>query len=331
MRPPALSSAEISVIVVNYETADLAIEAVESVLGQNHHRRTVDVHLVDNASPGGDAEALTQAHADRDWGKRVTLYLEKTNHGFGRGNNLVLRALDARDTPPQMVMLLNPDARLFNEAIAILADALEAHPIAGFAGAGISKPDGTVVTAAFRFPNAVNEFSQALNFGPVARLCKRWQVPLPATQPHGPVDWVSGAAVLIRFDALRQVGFFDPAFFLYFEEVDLMRQAARIGWQAWYVPEAKVVHAEGAATGVKSGQPIRRPAYWYHSWQYYFRKHHGRVGAILAGTGWMLGAAGDRVIARLRGQQVHGALHLFRDFWAAGMRPLLGLKARSFD
>ncbi len=123
--PVSVTVPGISVIVVNYGTADLAIAAVESVLASAVAGYRVDVHLVDNASPGGDAAQLAEAARARGWGARVTLYPETTNHGFGRGNNLVLRALAARPVPPRYVFLLNPDAQLQNDVIPILADYLE--------------------------------------------------------------------------------------------------------------------------------------------------------------------------------------------------------------
>lgn len=322
-------TSDIAVIVVNYGTAALAIDAVDSVLQRDHGGRRVEVHLVDNASPGGDAELFRAAQAERGWGARVTLHLEQVNHGFGRGNNVVLRALAARAAPPDMVMLLNPDARLENEAIDILARTLETAPWAGMAGAGIASAEGVPATAAFRFPSAASEFVEALNFGPVARLFPRAAVALPPGQPPGRVDWVCGAAVMIRMRTLQDIGFFDPAYFLYYEEVDLMRQAGRAGWQILYVPEARTIHEEGVSTGVRSGDAVRprRPAYWYRSWLHYFVKNHGRGGAVLAGAAWMAGAAAGHLLARLRGRQPATPARLFGDFWALVGRPLVGLKA----
>ena len=273
---------DVCVIIVNYGTADLALEAATSVLAQAD--RLHSLHIVDNASPGPDAVRIADTITTRAWGDRVTLHPERVNHGFGRGNNLVIAALLNTPNPPDKIFLLNPDARLGNDAVTLLARFLDANPKAGAAGARIEKPGGIPVTAAFRFPGLISTFSGAVAFGPLSRLCARWQVPLPATLPSGPVDWVAGAAVMFRTAALRDAQMFDPAYFLYYEEVDLMRQTAKAGWQTWYVAEALVLHAEGAATGVKSGRPERRrlPAYWYQSWQYYMRKNHGRATALLA-------------------------------------------------
>ncbi len=321
----------ISVIIVNYGTPALTIAGVQSILARTHGGRDVDIHVVDNASPDDSAALLKAAHAEHSWGRDVTLYLEHENHGFGRGNNVVLHALDAAGVPPDAVFLLNPDATLENEAIDLLATALEADPAAGFAGAGIAKPDGTAVTAAFRFPSVISEFSGALSFGPVARLLRRWDVPLPPDHPAGPVDWVAGAAVLMRWSALQDIRYFDPGFFLYYEEVDLMRRGQAAGWRCLYVPQARVIHIEGEATGVKSGRSIavRLPGYRYHSWQYYFRKTHGRRGALLAAAALALGSAGNCVISAMRRRPRRVPESFFGDFWTHAVRPLLGRTSES--
>jgi GT2 family glycosyltransferase len=320
----------IAVVIVNYGTADLSIAAVESVMSRHHGGRTVSVHLVDNASPGDDASVLARAHGERGWGARVTLYPEHVNHGFGRGNNVVFRALRQAGSPPAAVFLLNPDARLENEAIDCLASFLEAHPKAACAGARIAKPDGTAVTAAFRFPTAASEFSDTLSFGPVARLLARSSVPLTPDLPTALVDWVAGAAVLIRWTALEQVGGFDPDFFLYFEEVDLMHRLSRQGWETWHVAEARVIHAEGAATGVRSDDTRREPLpdYWYDSWYQYFTKNHGtgfaRLAALARAAGWSM----NRVLSALRRRPANAPPRWVDGFSRRVVWPLAGRPAR---
>lgn len=318
-------AAEISVIVVNYGTAKLAAAAVDSVLRHGHGGRAVDVHLVDNASPGGDRDILAARMRDAAWQGRVTFYPETVNHGFGRGNNLVLTALAVRPVPPRYVFLLNPDARLENEALDILADFLDATPAAGIAGAGISRPGSGPVPAAFRFPGLVSECTQTLGIGPVYRLFSRWGVSLPPGHPQGPVGWVSGAAFMARFSALEAVGFFDPAFFLYFEEVDLMRRITGEGWQIWYLPAARIEHAEGVATGVRSDDAQRppRPAYWYQSWAHYFHRSQGTVGAALLGACVLLAAGLHLAHRRLRGKPALLPGNFLPDFWRNAARPLL--------
>ncbi|MEM9757261.1 MAG: glycosyltransferase family 2 protein, partial [Pseudomonadota bacterium] len=138
--------------------------------------------------------------------------------------------------------------------------------------------------------------------------------------------WVSGAAVMFRMAALRQTGFFDPAYFLYFEEVDLMLRLTRAGWQVWYVPEARVMHMEGAATGVGSGAAMRRPrpAYWYQSWRTYFAKNYGRAYALAAAALYVIGGAIGVVVAKVMGRAPYLPANFFRDFRVGVIGPLLG-------
>ncbi len=314
---------KVAVVVVNYGTAECAISAVASVLRYGLQQGDLHVYLVDNASPGDDASVLERACAAHDWSGRVTLLRAASNLGFGAGNNLALEAM-ASD-PPDFVFLLNPDARLKNNAVDHLTTALINQPDVAVVGAGISRPDIGPVTAAFRFPTIYREFVGALSFGPVSRLFPSGIVPLPADHPSGPVDWVAGAAAMFRYEVLTEIGGFDPEFFLYFEEVDLMRAISRRGWQVWYLPDAQVWHDEGRSTGVRSAEPQRRrkPSYWYASWRYYFAKNHGRLHALLAASAWLLGSLLNHGISALRGRQPAAPLRYGADFVRAGVLPLL--------
>lgn len=316
--------ASIAVIVVNYGTADLTIAAVNSVLSRSHGGRSIEIHVVDNASSGDDATKLAEAHATGHWDGQVTLWLETENHGFGRGNNLVLETLLSRPSPPEYVFLLNPDAELESEAIHELATAIEADPKAGAAGAGISYPDGEPAVACFRFPSLMREVAAAIDFGPLDRLLPNARLGLPPDLPKGQVDWVAGASVLFRLDVLREIGLFDPDFFLYFEEVELMGRLQRAGYKTLYVPEAHVIHIAGAATNVASYARTKpRPAYVYESWRMYFQKRHGRGYALTTALLKLPAAGLGLLLAKLRGRQSHLPGRFFRDHWRHAVRPLL--------
>lgn len=320
-----LDAVDVAVVVVNYDTADLALQAVDSVLVRDHGGLKVEVHLVDNASPGGDAAWLARALEAPSRTGRVTFYPETTNHGFGRGNNLVLRALADRPRSPRFVFLLNPDARLKTNTIAELATFLDDHPQAAAVGAGIDLPDGTARTAAFRFPGAISEFVGRLSFGPISRLLDRWSVSLPPEGSSRLVDWVAGAAVMFRYEALAAEGGFDPAFFLYYEEVELMYRLRRGGWQIWYQPIARVEHVEGAATGVvsKSRRQAPLPSYWFDSWRLYFLKTNGRVWAILVALAALTGVMLHTLLCRLRGRVPGYPPSFPRDFLHGCVVPLI--------
>jgi GT2 family glycosyltransferase len=323
-RTPSIKAPlDVAVIVVNYGTADLAIAAVESVLARGHDDLSVAVHLVDNASPGDDAMLIAEAAAR--WGGRVTLHLESTNHGFGRGNNLVFRALGAMSDPPTYVYLLNPDACLKTEVIAELHAFLNGRPSVGVVGSGIDRPeDGAPVVCAFRFPTMFSEFVGAIGFGPLSRLFASSAVPLPAETLTGPVDWVAGASMMARFSALREIGYFDPDYFLYFEEVDLMKRLRGKGWETWHCAEARITHVAGAATGVHSNDTVRRrrPGYWYDSWRLYFEKNHGRAYARATSLLLLVGNWLGGLVDRLRRRPVRSPARFTTDFAQRVIRPL---------
>jgi len=325
------TSNHIAVIIINYNTARLSLEAIASVL-EKSIRRGVHIHLLDNASPHGDATLLETELMRRGWDGIVTLHAQDENIGFGRGNNVVFESIIASGQIPEYVFLLNPDARVENDVIDVLADFLDSNIDAKAVGARIEKPGGQPATSAFRFPGIISTFASSLSLGLVSRLLKRWQVPLDPQISSGKVDWVAGAAVMFRFDAIRNVNFFDPTYFLYYEEVDLMRRLSLNGGQIWYVAEAHVVHIEGASTEVRSGEVMRKrlPAYWYDSWRHYFVSNHGRAVALVAAGAWILGAVGNDMLSLLPGRSRNSPAEFYQDFFDMALRPLLGLKARRY-
>lgn len=315
----------IAVVIVNYRTPDMTIAAVESVLRHSHGGRRVVVHVVDNASPGDDAARLQAAHAAGDWGDGVRLWLETTNHGFGLGNNVVLDRLVADPDAPDFAMLLNPDAQLENDGLDMLARTLEAHPEAGAAGARIINGDGSPANAAFRFPTLRGEMLRTASFGPLDTIFGSLRTSLPHDHPPSEVGWLSGAAVMFRVDALREVGTFDPAFFLYFEEVELMHRMARAAWTRRYVPEALVSHHEGAATGAAEDRTKHRrlPTYRYDSWREYFRLTRGRGGALAVALAVLPAALFHLMHRRLRGKPLTLPAQFLGDHIRHVVRPLL--------
>lgn len=315
----------VAVIIVNYGTAELTIQAAKSVLTRNHGDRRVEVHIVDNASPGDDVGVLEKAHAAQGWAEQgVFFYPEPENHGFGRGNNVVLYRLSERDAPPEFVFLLNSDAWLENETLDILACALEAESRAAGAGAGIFDEDGHPAVSAFRFPTMLSEVIIYAGVGALGRLFKTARVPLPPDH-DGPVDWVAGASVMFRFEVLKKVRFFDPVYFLYYEEVDMMRRMRAAGHRMLYVRDAAVTHIAGVSTEVKTGhrENARRPRYIYESWRFYFHRQHGWAYALT--TALLVAGASmiNRAVAAVKRKSAGLPAHFLADHTRFVVMPLL--------
>ena len=130
---------------------------------------------------------------------------------------------------------------------------------------------------------------------------------------------------MMRLDALREVGFFDPDFFLYYEEVELMRRLRREGYRTLYVPRARVSHIAGAATDVSSHdpRPRRRPVYVYDSWRLYFEKVHGRGYALATSMAKIPAAVMGGGLSRLKRRQSGQPIGFYGDHWRHVVRPLL--------
>jgi GT2 family glycosyltransferase len=208
------------------------------------------------------------------------------NGGFAYGNNAGIGLAMAAGA--RAVMLLNPDTIVREGAIAAVSGFLDRNPEVGIAGSLIENPAGGVECSAHRVHTPLSELEGGARLGILSRLLHRQRVSeAPRSEAHS-CDWVSGAAMLIRRGVIERIGLMDEGFFLYFEEVDFCWRARQSGWAVWYVPEARVLHLEGASTGIRSVSK-RRAAYWYDSRRRYFIKHNGAAGLVLADLLWAAG------------------------------------------
>jgi GT2 family glycosyltransferase len=268
--------ATVLTVILNWRTAAMTLRAAEAARAA---MAGVDgaITIVDNDSQDGSFEALTAA--TRDWPLTRVVQAGR-NGGFGAGNNAGIRAGLPGGARPDYVYLLNSDAFPAPDAIRALRDWMEAHPGAGAAGSHVHGLDGVAHETAFRFPSIASEFEGAARLGPVSRLLARHRVVMPLPTAPARVDWVAGASVMIRQDALDAAGLFDETFFLYFEETDLCRRLAAAGWPVFYVPAARVAHIGSETTGARRW--TRTPGYWFDSRWHYFVKNHGRAYALAA-------------------------------------------------
>jgi hypothetical protein len=253
--------------------------------------------IVDNDSQDGSFEALSQAVVDRGWNTGPTamrVIQSGHNGGFGAGNNVGIRTGLPGGERPDYIYVLNSDAFPAPGAITALLRQLESHPETGFAGSHIHGPDGAPHHTAFRFPSVAGEFEQAARLGPISRALRHAIVAPPLPVRTGRVDWLAGASLMMRQSVLDQIGLFDEAFFLYFEETELCLRAARAGWPTDYVVESRVAHIGSVSTGMKTW--ARVPRFWLDSRMYYYTKTRG-PGYAAAAT---LAHLGGGVIWRAR-------------------------------
>ena len=269
-------------VILNWRTPDMTLRSAEAALLA---MQGIDgaLVIVDNESGDGSFEKMTSEVARRGWDigpHRVRVLQSGHNGGFGAGNNFGIRAGLPDGTRPDYFYLLNSDAFPAPDAIRLLLQHLQAHPQTGFAGSFMHGPDGDPHRTAFRFPSITSEFEGQIRLGPVSRLLGRWVVAQPIPEQTTRVDWLAGASIMMRRKVPDEIGLFDEAFFLYFEETDLCRRAALAGWPSDYVVESRVAHIGSASTGMKTWTRI--PQFWLDSRLHYFTKNHGRLYAVLA-------------------------------------------------
>jgi N-acetylglucosaminyl-diphospho-decaprenol L-rhamnosyltransferase len=302
--------------IVNYRTPALTVAAVARLLEETRDLPDTHIYVVENDSQDGSYQQLQQASSA--WGDRVTLLASPKNGGYGAGNNVAIRQMLASADPPDHVLVLNPDALMLPGSLGRLLAFMDAHPDAGLCGSRIVGNDGGTQVAAFRFPSVWSELESRTSLRLVSTLLRQHTVTMPEPTTSCPVDWVSGSSMLFRTSMLRQVGLFDEAFFLYFEEVDLARRARDAGWRTYFVAEAPVSHIGSASTGLDKIER-RIPRYWLASRHRYFRKHHGAAYAGLCDLAWAAGTVAARAKTLLGGVQERRPREL-RDFVAESLR-----------
>jgi N-acetylglucosaminyl-diphospho-decaprenol L-rhamnosyltransferase len=260
-------SLDLSVSIVNTNSRELLLACLESLAPVE-----AEIVVLDNASEDGSAAAV------RERFPHVRVIEQEHRAGFGSNHNTVIRATTGR-----YVYVLNEDTTANDWSFERITGYLDAHPQVAALGPRLVYPDGRLQDSAWRFPTPLVSTMGLATLGQ-----------LGVKQSKGasvrPVDWVMGAALVLRREALDQVGLFDEDFFLYSEEVDLQARLRQAGWETHYFPELTVVHHESQFS---AGIPERRINEMWRSRHRYWRKHHSRMGARVAAL-----ATGSQYAAR---------------------------------
>lgn len=288
------------VVILNYRVTDLTIDCLKSIVPEISSVPGMKVAICENGT-GGDAEQrLRDVIAVNGWGDWAELTAISPNRGFTGGNNFIIRKALASADPPEYFLLLNADTLVHRGAFESLVRFMDAHPRAGIGGSRMEGPDGAIQSSPFRFQGIATEFDRGLQLGIVSRLLSRWSVCIPTPAVACRADWVTGASMIIRRAVIDDIGPLDEGLYTYFDDNDYCLNAMRAGWETWYVPESRVIHLEGASTGVTNLRPKRRPDYWYQARRRFFLKNYGALYAALADAAFLTGFALWRVRRRIQ-------------------------------
>lgn len=251
---------DVSVIIVNYCTAGLVADAVDSVVRLTEGV-SYEILIVDNASPDGSGQTLRNRYAGSD---SVRVILSDSNLGFGGANNLGFSHSQGRN-----ILLLNPDTVLLNDAISILSSYLDDNDDAGVCGGNLFTAEGLPASSFKRlFPSLTAELGSLMYHVP-ERLAYGRNVTFNHSGRVLDVAFIVGADLMIKREVAVKTGLFDTAFFMYYEETDLCRRVKDAGYAVRSVPEARICHLEG-----KSMSNLDRKAEInFRSRNIYMRKH----------------------------------------------------------
>lgn len=245
--------ADVSIIIVSWNARELLIKCLDSIprgLGDLE----AEVIVVDNASSDGSAEAVEKTHPE------ALLLPQDRNHGFAKANNIGIR-----ESTGKYVCLVNSDVIVLPGCIERLFLFLEESSLAAVAAPKVLNPDMTLQASCRRFPSLLGALASAigldsLNYFPHDRTRR--------------VEAVSGCFMMVRREAMDEVGLLDEGFFFYAEDKDWCKRFHDANWDVYFHPEAKAVHYGGQSSSLA---PVAFYVEMHKANIKYWRKHRGAL------------------------------------------------------
>jgi hypothetical protein len=249
----------LSVVVVSWNVKPQLKNCLNSILGEK--LKDFEVIVVDNASSDGSPQMV-----ERDF-PQVKLIKNNQNLGFSKANNQAIKISQG-----EYILLLNSDTVIQPGAIQKMVNFMDKNKRVGALGCKVKNPDGTLQDSCGRFPSL-----SAIMATKIHRLSKGLLLKSLASHQvadiEKEVDWITGASLMVRREAIEQVGLLDEAIFMYFEDTDWCYRIKKSGWVVKVTPEAEIIHLGG-------GSARRVPdtlAYEYRKSQYYLYGKHMNI------------------------------------------------------
>jgi len=245
--PPTLSYC-----VVNTNGREYLLACLEAIERTHPAGVEREILVLDNASTDGSAEAV------RARGGEVRLIALERRAGKAENDSTLMRTAGGR-----YCLLLNEDSELKPGAPAALIAALDADPKAAAATPQLLDSSGTLVPCAWRFPGVGTALAGAL-------FLHRWLTVQSKGGATRRVDWAQSSALLVRREAAAEVGYMDPAFFVYYDECDFAKRLGEAGWHSLFVPSAEAIHHDQLSTDLAKGLP--RIVEFHRRWQWHWKR-----------------------------------------------------------
>lgn len=270
-----ISKPEVSVIIVNYNTADEIEKCLNSVLSSQLTVYGLEVIVVDNASTDNSIEVVKKF-------PQVKLIQNKENLGFATANNT-----GAKQTKGELLLFLNPDTQILPNSIKKLIQVARERKDAAVVAPKLLNLDGTRQNSVRNLPTilkAIQEYFLARE--------STFSAFSPEAQYQKEVEAVVGAAMLIPKRVFNELGGFDEKYFLYYEDLDFCRKAKDKGYKVVFVPQAKIIHEIGV-----SGRGEKEKTYRYLKES--SRIYHGIMVSFLINLILFLGHKWQKLLGKI--------------------------------
>lgn len=249
----------ISVIIVQYNNAELTLQAIESF--QKYIQCGYEIILIDNASTESKATELLDGLSG------VFCIRNQHNDGFGKANNL-----GAANAHGDILLFLNSDTITVDDFVSPLVEVFDQNPTLGIVGPRLLNRDRTFQLSAGKLPSFWQELKDKFLYRLVDKKNKSVQrIAEKKFSARWNVGWVTGAAMFIRKSVFEACGGFDENIFMYFEDKDLCGRVRKLGYQILYLPESTLIHLRGASSSTESRMKI--DTLYRESQRYYYAKH----------------------------------------------------------
>ena len=256
--------ANISVVIVSWNTKKFLIECLESLVSQEESN-SMEIIVVDNASSDGSPEAVS------DQFPIAKLIKNKSNLGFARANNIGIE-----HSTGDYICLINSDIKVLSKCTKQLYDYMNNNPSIGIIGPKIVNSNLFLQCSCRHFPSLWNNFCSAFGLNrifPNSKICSGEQMIYFKHDRIERVDVIAGCFMMVRRKALEQVGYLDEQFFIYSEDIDWCKRFRDAGWEAIFFPDARAIHYGGASS---SNAPIRFSVEQEKALLQYWAKHHSK-------------------------------------------------------
>lgn len=244
---------ELVIHILNFRTPGLTIDCLETLAEERKRGDEFKVCLIDNASGDDSVPTIRAALEEKGWQDWVDFEALDKNLGFAGGNNYLIRKCLEQENPPPFQLLLNSDTLVHPDCLKQSVDWMKTHPEAGAFSCMLRNQDGTVQNVCRHFPRPDRETVRALGLPYVFPKMFSWaDLENPdwdrETARSREVEWVGGAFLLVRTEAVRQVGVLDDSFFFYGEDTEWCFRFRKKGWKVMFDARPEITHLGGGSS-----------------------------------------------------------------------------------